>query len=116
MEIATLEKIKGNQGENHIFLHVCLVFLMCLKTNHVQIHQSTQLLSIFSLKLHCMTKTVAKMPFEATPVFYFHKYVTNPIELHFISLGKHFYLRMLIFKRSEMANKNMVCVTLATHY
>jgi len=39
-----------------------VVYLICFKTNHVQIHKSTALLSIFSIKLHL------KAPFEIAGV------------------------------------------------
>jgi len=43
--------LKSPCGENQVFNVVYVVFLTCFKKNHVQIHKSTPLLSILSLKL-----------------------------------------------------------------
>jgi len=40
---------KSPCGENQAF-NVVYVFLMCIKTNHVQLYKSTPLLSIFFLE------------------------------------------------------------------
>jgi len=63
-------------GESHVVYMSMWCFLKCFKTNNAQIHKSTPLLSIFSLKLQ-WTKDSLKNQFRNRWCFWRHKLPCN---------------------------------------